>query len=370
MIALFCYGWVKLPKSESLPVRKAGKINVQLPPVSIIVAARNEEKNIINCLTALINQNYSASYEIIIINDFSEDKTEKLVGDFIKTNPQKTISLIHSKLPGKKNAIEQGIKIAKGDIIATTDADCVMGENWLQLMVENLILSNNQLVIGPVNHQHENSVLEKFQTLELMSLIASGAASLYYNKAIMSNGANQVYYKQSFIDVGGYEGLKNVASGDDVLLMYKIKKRFGNKISFIKNEKAFVYTTAKKSIKDFLNQRIRWASKGFLLLNKEAKAVAFIVISANVSLAIGFLLCIMYFLKIAVSVNFLKIFLILLLMKWFIDFLLLFLASKFFNKKNYLIYFLPHQLFYSTYIFIVAVLSSFGTYEWKGRKVR
>ena len=110
--------------------------------VSIIVSARNEENNILRCLEHLVKQNYLPElFEIIIVNDFSEDSTEKIVDEFIQFHKQVSIRLInlseiYSVTEGsKKKAINEGVKQAKGELIITTDADCVMNHNWIRSIV-------------------------------------------------------------------------------------------------------------------------------------------------------------------------------------------------------------------------------------------
>ncbi len=364
LLLFYCYGWIQTPYYNSTELLNPSTI-------SVIIAARNEEVSIINCLQSVLKQTYSKEcYEIIVIDDHSTDTTFQLISKLAQVNKNIKILQLNSKDTGKKNAIEFGIQSANGDIIVTTDADCIMEERWLETMVSYLIISDSKMVVGPVAYYKEKTLLEKFQSLELVALITSGAASLYFNKAIMCNGANLAYYKKTFYEVGGYEELKSIASGDDVLLLYKIKKMFPGKISFVKSKEAMVFTKAKNTLNEFYHQRKRWASKGFVVLNVETKLVAITVVAFNVLILIMLALSGLYLVGVPVHSYFIVASFILLVIKWVIDFLLLFLAAPFFNKKDFFIYFLPEQVFYSLYILIVLVFGSFGNYKWKGRKIK
>ncbi|MGZ4049206.1 MAG: glycosyltransferase, partial [Bacteroidia bacterium] len=221
LIASYCYAWIKM---------KGTKLNNNdLVFVSIVIAARNEEKNIINCLDSIIKQSYNANkFEIIIIDDASADLTNKLVSDYSERHPNiKLISLREDgKNVGKKFAIRKGIEKAKGELIVTTDADCSMGENWLRSVVSFYSGTNAKMIVSPVCFQNEKSIFEKMQSLEFIALIACGGSSLYYNKAIMCNGANLAYPKEVFMEMNGFDDIDEKASGDDVLLMYKIKRKY------------------------------------------------------------------------------------------------------------------------------------------------
>jgi cellulose synthase/poly-beta-1,6-N-acetylglucosamine synthase-like glycosyltransferase len=365
LMIFFCYGWVHT-KNEKLDLTGVVKI-------SVIVAARNEAENILLCLQSIVHQSYlKRHYEVIVVDDASTDSTNSIIVSFCKEYDFiKLITLNEeTKNTGKKLAIEKAIEIATGDLIVTVDADCTMNKNWLSTIAAYYCKTNAEMIVGPVCFYDEHTLFEKMQSLEFMALIASGAGALYFNKAIMSNGANLIYTKKVFNLVNGFKGTENIASGDDVLLMYKIKEEYSNSIHFLKYKDAIVYTKAKATFSGFVNQRKRWASKGFRNFNKETKAVSLVVYLFN------FLIVLLPFVDLILagdsyfSLSFFEIALILLLIKCVIDFLLLFLAASFFKKKSFLIYFIPEQLIYLLYVLSISLLSIAGTYEWKGRKIK
>ena len=184
----------------------------------------------------------------------------------------------------------------------------------------------------------------------------------------MCNGANLAYPKSVFDEVNGFEGIDNKASGDDVLLMYKIQKKHPRSIRFMKTEFGIVYTKAQQNWKGFVQQRKRWASKGFSAMNKETRAVSLLVYFHSFSLILLPILSLLCLRNSAIYLPFMEICLILGLIKCFIDFLLLFLAASFFKKKMLLIYFLPEQILYLFYISVIGLVGTVGKYEWKGRQ--
>ena len=359
LIASYCIAWVRT-KSPKFT-------NDAIVSVSVIIAARNEEDTILNCLNALAKQSYpSDKFEIIVVDDASTDKTKQLIQEHSKKHPN--VKLLDGG-SGKKDALKKGIEIAQGELIITTDADCTSGEHWLSCIVSFYKETDAKMIIGPVCFQNESNMFEKMQSLEFMALISCGGASLFYDKAIMCNGANLAYPKKVFEELNGFDGIDEKASGDDILLMYKIKERYPKGLKFLKAEEAIVNTSAKKNLKSFIDQRKRWASKGFRALNLETKVVSLLIYCFNfilVFLPMGVAVCLR---NSAFHHIFMEICLILMGIKCFIDFLLLFLSASFFKKKKLLIYFLPEQIIYMLYVVLIGLIGTIGKYEWKGRQL-
>ncbi len=361
LIASYCYGWIK---TKEIKMDTDNSVFV-----SVIISARNEEENIARCLDAILAQKYlSDKFEIIVMDDHSEDSTHFIILKYAEKYPQLKCIQLSENVFGKKQAIEIAIEISKGDLIITTDADCVMGTNWLASIVSFYKKTDAKMIVAPIAFYKENSLFEKMQSLELMALMACGGASLFYNKAIMCNGANLAYQKKAFKAVSGFNDINEKASGDDVLLMYKIKKEYSTGIHFLKNEEAIVYTKAKKLLKEFAQQRKRWASKGFSALNIETKKVSLLIYLFNFYLVFIPVIGCVCLLNSPFHLPFIQICLILIGIKCFIDFLLLFLSASFFKKKRLLLLFFPEQIIYMIYVVLFGLMGSIGKYEWKGRK--
>lgn len=365
-IIAFCWGWIKTKGDVDID----DELNTE---TTIIIAARNEEENIASCLRALINQSYPAAHmEIIVVDDNSEDNTYAIVQNFCEQYQFIKLILLDEKKgeQGKKLAIQKAMELAKGELIFTTDADCVMGMDWLRIMVSYQKKTHPEMIVAPVCFNREKKVFEKLQTLEFMALMASGAGALYFNKAILCNGANLMYTRRAFDAVNGFDEINDSPSGDDVLLMYKISKKFPRKVKFLKNEDVIVYTPAKQTIQAFIQQRKRWASKKLTQLNNSTKILSLVVYLFNFLL---FSLPVLYVWIqpcSCVGIDFIGTWLSIFCLKCGIDFLLLFLAASFFNKKGWLLFFIPEQLIYVPYVVYTGFNGMFGNYVWKGRKIK
>ena len=232
--------------------------------VSVIIPARNEAARISKCLDALSKQSYpGALTEIIIVNDFSSDETVARV----KEHSSKPIILdlsayISETLNSyKKKAIETGIRHSTGELIICTDADCFMGPDWIRILVTAYQNNNLQFIAAPVKIVSNGSALAIFQILDFISLQGITGAAVSKNLYPMSNGANLAYTRKAYDAVGGFSGIDQIASGDDMLLMKKIQAAFPGQTGYIKDPLAIVCTGPSENIKTFLSQRIRWASK-------------------------------------------------------------------------------------------------------------
>lgn len=361
IILIYTIGWFRLKTYNP------GKNYLNIV-VSIIVPARNEENNIGVLLKNLTQQDYpKENYEVIIVDDNSTDKTAEIVTDFIKQHPKHDFKIMHLSEENpesayKKKAISKAIEASRGELIITTDADCRVNKNWLRSFVSFYLTEKPQMIVGPVCFHNESSIFEKMQSFEFLSLIAITAGAIRINRPIMCNGANLAYEKTAFYTVGGF-GNDKFSSGDDVFLLLKIKQQFGNKaVKFLKNLDAIVYTEPKKSIKEFIHQRVRWASKnkGY---NPKILLVSFTVYMINLLLISGLLIAMFY------PVIF-KIVLTSIFIKMLIDLPVLFGFTKFVNRKKIMFYAFPMIILYPIYIIITGALGIIGNYHWKGRKIK
>ncbi len=336
--------------------------------LSIVIAARNEENTIKNILTDLINQSYPANkYEVIIVDDFSDDNTYTIINNFINDNGRNTFHLLKKEdkntTPfGKKNAIIRGVAQAKGDLIIQTDADCSVGKEWLQTIANNYEEYKPKMMFGLVAYKDDKTIFEKLQHLEFLSLIASGAAAAY-NKPIMCNGANLIYERKAYQEIQTLATKDIYASGDDVFLLLNFKKAFGNNsIKVIIDKEAIVYTKAKETLKEFCNQRIRWASKSKGYKDWDIIKTALIVFVFNISLLLSFIFS-FYFNTI------LLLFSIFFILKIIIDIPILYNICMHTNRRDLLKYYLPLQIIYPIYLCFAAIAGFISKYNWKGRSI-
>jgi poly-beta-1,6-N-acetyl-D-glucosamine synthase len=345
------FGWFKLNKNNYKKTISE--------PISIIVAARNEEDNIVSLLKCLQNQTYN-KYEIIIIDDHSTDNTSINIKKIVAENFSH--SILYYKLPdylkGKKSALNYGISKANYSIICTTDADCTMPERWLQTMVSYLH-SNASMVVGPVTFNISNKVLTNLFTLEFLSLVGTGAGTIGLNKAIFCNGANLCFRKSIFSNINDNYN-SEITSGDDVFLLHSVKKQ-RKSIVFAKSQSAIVNTKSPITIVDFVNQRIRWASKSKHYTDADTIQVGILIFVVSVFII---MLGVLSFF----DTYYINIFLYSILVKTVIDTLFFIPVLFFFNRIKLLLFVLPLQLFYVAYIFTIGIISPFSSINWKGRK--
>jgi cellulose synthase/poly-beta-1,6-N-acetylglucosamine synthase-like glycosyltransferase len=364
LIIYYWQAWRSIPDyttTTSIPKTK----------ISIIIPARNEEKNIGQLLKVLQKQTYpSTLLEIIVVDDHSTDATAAIVQQF------PTVKLIQLKEEGinsyKKKAIETGIASASGELIVTTDADCLPLSNWLKTIAAFKEEKKSVFIAAPVNLtpcpsplRGEGGVrlLSIFQQLDFMVLQGITGAAVYKKNLSMCNGANLAYGKNIFNEVNGFDGIDNIASGDDMLLMHKIWKRYPDEIHYLKSKEAIVSTRPMKTWKEFFNQRIRWASKAKHYDDKRIFLVLLLVYLFNLS-----------FLVLAIAGFFSHHYWFWLAGLWLAKTLtelpFVYAVACFFNKQSLIKYFFFFQPLHIFYTIVSGLFGQFGKYEWKGRRVK
>lgn len=336
---------------------------------SVIIPARNEEDHIGNCLESLFAQSYPADFfEVIVINDHSTDRTEAVVHSFQQHHPNLRLLNLNELLNGeklnayKKKAIELAIAESTGNWIVTTDADCTVGPDWL-LMYDHFIQEKDPVfVAAPVMFRHTGSFLSAFQLLDFISLQGITAAAVSAGYHSMCNGANIAYRKDVFYEVGQFRGIDQIASGDDMLLMHKIKQAYPHRLGYLFSQKAIVTTEPMHDWKSFLNQRIRWASKADKYQDRSIFPVLALVLAVNALL-----------LLLLIWGGFVKggwtNWLLLIALKTLVELSLMIPAADFFQKRAVLAWFPFMQPFHILYTVIAGWLGKFGSYQWKGRTV-
>ena len=332
---------------------------------TVIIPARNEAANIKACVDSILNQDYpAAAFEIIVIDDFSEDDTAFIVHALSQQYPQLRLLKLadHCKdgdtLAYKKKAIEIAVAQAKGDWILTTDADCIVPPRWLLLY--NAYIHQHQpcFVAAPVMFIKTAGILNQFQVLDFLALQGITAAAVGAGKHSMSNGANLGFEKAAFIAVGGYQGVDHIASGDDMFLMHKMKQTLHKPVGYLFHPDAIVLTAAMDTWKGFIMQRIRWASKARYYDDHSITMVLTLVYFFNLS-----------FICLALMGSWSTL-LIALAFKTFFELFFLDPVAKFFKMQPELKYFVFYQPINIVYNIAAGLFGQLKTYSWKGRKVK
>jgi cellulose synthase/poly-beta-1,6-N-acetylglucosamine synthase-like glycosyltransferase len=357
IIGVIILGWFRTYHFKSSP---AGK----LPDISVVIAIRNEQENIEKLLRSFQQQHYpKEQFEVVIVNDHSEDNSTQLIEQFKTENNDIEIKLVQSNGEGKKAALREGISVATNDLIITTDGDCSMGNDWLRRLAEYYKEKKPKLIAGLVVYERKKGFWQHFYMLDFMSLVASGAGSLGVGLPLMANGANLAFEKQAFLDVVNAQSGKSFASGDDVFLLHAIAKKFGvNAVQFLKDELAIVKTRPPENFNSFISQRKRWASKAIAYTSWWAVLVSIGVFMLNFILGLAFLTALF-------KPWFLIIFGLFALLKMLIDFPLLHYFAEFVNRKNTIPYMFLLGFIYPFYIVFAVIYSFFFRYKWKGRNI-
>jgi biofilm PGA synthesis N-glycosyltransferase PgaC len=356
LVWLLQAGFVKAVQQEP------GAIVGQKQFISVIIPFRNEEKHISFLLNDLLIQQYPTDqFEIILVNDHSQDQSLQRIETAIHTSSFSNITIVHPAASGKKAALSDGIKQAKGAIIATSDADCRMGERWLESIHRKFSNEFVKLVFGPVKIEPTNSLFSSIQSIEFSSLIGSGAATMAYGVPTMCNGANLAFRKDTFYEVDGYEGNTHIASGDDEFLMRKIAGRYPDGIQFNNTQESIVSTLPQPSVLTFLDQRLRWAGKWRHHRDSTSKLLAVYIFAFHL-----LVLC----LPVIAWVSSLPwyFFAALFLTKAIVEYRFLHTVTSWLTVTWNWIAFTSLQIIYSAYVVGVGVASVFLKPGWKGRK--
>jgi cellulose synthase/poly-beta-1,6-N-acetylglucosamine synthase-like glycosyltransferase len=332
--------------------------------VSVLVAARNEEKNLPQLLHALSLQTYPPElFEVLVIDDFSTDGTVAVVQSFSKSHIriiQPNVAMQHSS---KKRAIEAGVQQAQGPLLLITDADCTPGADWIKTVATFYEQKQALFIAAPVLFTHDGSLLQIFQTLDFITLQGITAASVAAQAHTMCNGANLAYTKAAFESVNGFSGIDHIASGDDMLLMHKIWLQEKERVHYLKSSDAIMRTAPMPTWKTFINQRRRWASKTTHYNDKRIFFVLLFVYLLNVWFVV---LLIASFWKPTVLIYALAF----LLLKTIIEWPFVSMVATFYNEQKLMRYFFFMQPLHIFYTVLVGASSQFGSYEWKGRRTK
>ena len=358
VVAYLIKGWAALKRPN---ISTAGSVT----PVTVLIAARNEAERIRYTIDDIIAQDYPKHLtEIIIVDDHSTDNTAAIIRSYadrgvklLQLNEDKPLNSY------KKKAIAEAIALSQGELMVCTDADCRMGKSWLSSIVGYYETQQPVMISSPVTYFEEKSLFERLQTLEFSYLIGIGAAFIGNGRASTCNGANFAYRKDVFYEVGGFKGIDDLASGDDELLLQKVAEVYPNKIGFFKNRDAIVFTHAKHTLQEFLQQRRRWASKSTRYKDKKVVALAVCIWLFNLSLLVNAGLSFY-------SLVYFKLFLVQFLLKYFIEVAFLLPITAFFKRVNLvslLIILGPIHIIYFVY---VGLIGNTRKYAWKGRIVR
>ncbi|MCD6555756.1 MAG: glycosyltransferase [Bacteroidales bacterium] len=342
VILSFTVGFLRL-KTFSSSEKKSTANNIKL---SVLIPFKNEEMNLPVIYNNIKKQTLNKDFfEVLFINDHSEDASEFIIKDLIKYETNFYLITSQQDKTGKKQALKTGINEARNNLIVTSDADCYHPNTWLETISIYYSEHHAKLIISPVI-MNGVGFFGKLQALEFLSLTASTAGAAGLNKAIMCNGANLAFSKSVFNE---FEDALNIneISGDDVFLLHSVKKKYPKDIHYLKSNDAKVTTDSEQSLKYFFRQRIRWASKSSSYRDFDTITISLIIFITNLLLVLSSIILILIPEKILFISS-------LFIGKMIIDSVLLISAANYF-KQIKLLFFIPIlSIIYPFYIVITA----------------
>ena len=369
LLSIFYFGFIffiylGLKKLSGMTIHESESRSY--PSVTLLIPFRNEEVNLVRAINCVNNLVYPQDkLEVFFINDNSTDNSLEI---FNNAHKKSFINLLNldeneSSKARKKRAILYGIENSRNEIIITTDADCFFTDKWI---LETIHYFDDQtaLVAGPVDLVVNDSWFGGFQRIEFAGLNLAAAGLISIGKPIICSAANLAYKRSVFEEVGGFGDTIKYSSGDDDFLLQKIASLRKYKIRFSYSLENKVYTEGKDTINGFVNQRARWASKGFGY--EKISTVLLLVLIFLFYLFIPFQLIMIVFGN--------SIFMVALIfaiaLKIYSEFLVMKKGLTDLYDKSLLKFFLLAEFLQIPYIILSPLIGIFGKFSWKGRSLK
>lgn len=273
-IVAACYAALRILLTLGLfrrPPRTAAR-----PPVSIVVAARDEAEALGRLLPALLAQRYP-DYEVIIVDDRSTDATPELLEQWQRRDPRlravRVDELPEGRTP-KMHALAQGVAVARGELLLLTDADCQVPPSWAAttaaFFTEDVGAAIGYVDLQPVH----GTLIEKLQCFDYLTMMATTAGATQLGHPLGGAGANLAYRRAAYDQVGGFDAMPSGAIADDMLLIQRVLSQTDWRVVFCDDPGAFIATAAEPTLRDLLHQRARWMAGGQEVLSQNLPLLA------------------------------------------------------------------------------------------------
>lgn len=349
--------WLKTRELFVLPGYKPVKF-------SIIIPFKNEADHLKLCLDSILGQNYDPdNFEIICVNDHSEDDGPALVSVFCENNSN--VILVNNDLAGKKNAIRTGIAKAKYNHIITTDADTSRNKTWLAAFASMFNYKGIKVVAGSVLMiPRSMSPIHFFQAMDYCGSMAMSVVAMRKRWFRNGSGANMAFTKDVYLGYSISTIDREIASGDDVFLLQYAHGEDPKSVLFPKIRDLTVFTSTEPDWKSFLIQRTRWASKSFAYKEWAMTFLWAFIWMANLSIPVTAILAI------GSDVLMVQLLAFSVMTKLLADFIFLKTVTNYYDK-TFFKYFFIASLYHLNYVIIVGINALFRkTFYWKGAKIK
>ncbi len=275
-VALFL--WIGLNRKYS------GEQKQPVENASLIICARDEEKNLPDCLAYIEEQTIDPErFEIILVDDASQDSTAELMEKFAEESryPVQVLRLPPAEPgepSGKWRPLKEGIKLAKNDAFLMTDADALLSPSWAEVHLQALADSDTAagfvLITG-------NALWSQVQRLDWLFILGSGSAMAKWGRPQSALGKNMSIRRSTYEEIGGYDAI-GFSLTEDLALVQAVAKQ-GGRQSYPCSPEMTAATTATPSWGEFIQQRKRWAS-GLLHLGFIGKALIALMALRNLAI--------------------------------------------------------------------------------------
>jgi len=353
MTALFSAYWKRCP----VFCPSTGLHQVKL---SVVIPFRNESYALPGCLRSIAGQRLPQSnFEVILSDDHSTDGSGEYAREYCRLHEGFRYCPPTPDRQGKKAALVKGIRMAKNELIVLTDADCIAGEHWLETITAFYVEDRPDMVVGLVELDAEGGWMAAFQELELLSLTGTAAGAAAMGRPLYCSSANLAFTRALFEEYPDPFRM-DIASGDDTFFLHRVKRDRSKHIQLLKSRSSVVTTRGKLSPGDFLNQRMRWASKSIHYRDGDTLIAASVTLLFNLALLASLVLFFCF--------RSMWVFPSLLLIKTMADRNFMKDILVFFDRKGPPAAFLGYELLYMAYVFAIAASGWAFRFEWKGRK--
>lgn len=335
--------------------KKQISFNSFIKPVSVLIAVRNEAKNLDFLLNQLLNQSYSL-FEVIVVDDHSTDKTIEKLQNI--SHPKLTWLSLPIGKEGKKEAIKLGLTKCNYPWVIMTDADVKMQNDWLTSNISQM--NEEAIIVSPVYVEVKQATFFKiFQQLDYAAMQYITLATIIAKKPFMCSGANLAIPKAKALAL--YEAIDtSIPSGDDVFLLHKHIALKGKVKANLSPSSALSINPSDK-LSDFIFQRLRWASKAKFYKNGTAIFIASLVFLIHFGLLIALIRGFFYPQMLLYWGAFI-------LIKMLIDLPVFILGSRIVPLYKTWYFFYPLvSLIYFLYISTIAIWSLILPVKWKNR---
>ncbi|MBR9860964.1 glycosyltransferase [bacterium] len=319
------------------------------PPVSVIIAAKNERKNLEVFLPKILNQDYP-EFEVIVVNDGSFDGTSDLLKEMkLQYSKLRTVdlNLEEQYQKGKKFALTMGIKAAKHEQLLFTDADCdPASEFWIKRMMER---GDRPIVLGYAPHKTKNTPLGAMVFYETFHTALQYLSYALKGMPYMGVGRNLSYPKTLFFKNKGFASHQHLLSGDDDLFIQEVATQ--DNVAICIEPESFMQSAASKGFGAWVRQKQRHISTSDLYKFKYKFLLGFYSFSH-----------VMFYTTLILNIFFKENWIIagsILGLKWIIQWIVFYKPSKMLNAKT-IGYLLPlYDLYYTFILLILGIVKPF-----------